>query len=249
MKNYNGFYLMGNYPDSDTFIEAAVQGLKHFDFLEVGIPFSDPIADGTAIADAAQKALENGVTFAGILDSLKKIRERVAPEKDIYLMTYANIIFNHEETLRSDSFKALNVKGLIVPDVPSSEDFFFTGENSLGELEIITFLTPETEDETIRKASERSNSFIYFISTRGITGGSMKLDADTMAKIDLAKSSSTCPVVLGFGIRDSVSAKTALEHCDGFIMGTVLIQTLNDKGLEGFKEFTDGLFGELGATD
>ncbi len=246
MTQYNGFYLMGNYPDRDTFIEAAAQGLQHFDFLEVGIPFSDPIADGTAIAEAAQKALDSGVNLAGILESIKAVRERVSPEKDIYLMTYANIIFNHEETLKSEEFKKLNVKGLIVPDVPSSEDFFFTGENALDGLEIITFLTPETEDETIKKASGRSNSFIYFISTRGITGGSMKLDNDTMAKIDLAKSSSTCPVVLGFGIRDSDSAKTALEHCDGFIMGTVLIQKLNDKGLDGFKKFTDELFGELG---
>ena len=76
MKKYNGFYLMGNYPDKDTFIESAVKGLEYFDFIEVGIPFSDPIADGDVIADAAQYLLNQNCTFTDIAESIKHIRKK-----------------------------------------------------------------------------------------------------------------------------------------------------------------------------
>src|SRR6056297_3831142 len=94
MNTYNGMYLMGNYPDEDTFVQAAVRGLQFFDFLEIGLPFSDPVADGDVISNAAHGALQMGVTPAHVFNSIKKIRAMVPHEKHLYVMTYANHVYH-----------------------------------------------------------------------------------------------------------------------------------------------------------
>ncbi|PKL17449.1 MAG: tryptophan synthase subunit alpha [Spirochaetae bacterium HGW-Spirochaetae-5] len=242
MKKYNGFYLMGNYPDKDTFIKTAVKGLEHFDFLEVGIPFSDPNADGDVISDAAQTLLDRNCTFSDISESIKTIRKSIPVEKDIYIMTYANIIYNMEIPAFNTFCKENGVKGLILPDVPFCEKEFFAPLGLDPQIKLINFMTPESTTESIDVAAEASENFIYFVSMRGITGTDFNLDKETMEKIDYAKSRSKVPVVTGFGIKSKDSAAKAMEHSDGFIIGTALIEALNTGGYEKYAEFVDGLF-------
>jgi len=242
MKKYNGFYLMGNYPDKNTFITAAVKGLEHFDFLEVGIPFSDPNADGDVISNAAQILLDSNCTFIDIAESIKTIRKSIHAEKDIYLMTYANIIYNMDMPIFNTFCIENGVKGLILPDVPFCEREFFAPLGLDPQIKLINFMTPESTTESIDVTAEASENFIYFVSMRVITGTDFNLDKETMEKIDYAKSKSRVPVVTGFGIKSKSSAAKAMEHSDGFIIGTALIEALNTGGYEKYAEFVDGLF-------
>jgi tryptophan synthase alpha chain len=242
MKKYNGFYLMGNYPDKDTFIKAAVKGLEHFDFLEVGIPFSDPNADGEVISDAAQSLLDRDCTFSDIAGSIITIRQNIPAEKDIYIMTYANLIYNMDMPLFNAFCITNGVKGLILPDVPFCERKFFSTRGLDPRIKLINFMTPESTTESIEETAGVSENFIYFISMRGITGTDFNPDADTKEKIQYARSKSKVPVVTGFGIKNKNSAFKAMEHSDGFIIGTALIEALNNGGYEGYARFVDGLF-------
>jgi len=242
MKKYNGFYLMGNYPDKDTFIKAAIKGLEHFDFIEVGIPFSDPNADGDVISNAAQSLLDSNCTFSDIAESIKTIRKSISAEKDIYLMTYANIIYNMDMPIFNTFCIENGVKGLILPDVPFCEREFFAPLGLDPQIKLINFMTPESTTESIDVTAEASENFIYFVSMRVITGTDFNLDKETMEKIDYAKSKSKVPVVTGFGIKSKSSAAKAMEHSDGFIIGTALIEALNTGGYEKYAEFVDGLF-------
>ncbi len=242
MKKYNGFYLMGNYPDKDTFIKAAVKGLEHFDFLEVGIPFSDPTADGDVISDAAQSLLDKNCTFSDIAESIKEVRSQIPADKDIYIMTYANLIYNMDMPSFNTFCIANGVKGLILPDVPFCERNFFTPLGLDPQIKLVNFMTPESTTESIDETAGISENFIYFVSMRGITGTDFNLDEETKEKIRYAKSKSKVPVVTGFGIKSKDSASKAMEHSDGFIIGTALIEALNNGGYEGYAKFVDGLF-------
>lgn len=242
MKKYNGFYLMGNYPDKETFIKSAVEGLKHFDFLEVGIPFSDPIADGETIADAAQVLIDKNIGFAEISDSIKEIRKTVGAEKDIYIMTYSNMIYNMEMNQFNSFCIEQNIKGLILPDVPACEKDFIRALGVDEKINIISFMTPESSDESIVQNAKASDSFIYFISMRGITGGEFNPDDDTVRKISLARDNASVPVVLGFGIRNRKSADTAVKIGDGFITGTAFIESLKSSGYSGFMSKLEEFF-------
>lgn len=242
MKKYNGFYLMGNYPDSDIFIKAAVKGFEKFDFLEVGIPFSDPTADGDVIADASQSLIDRNCTFKDIAESIIAIRERVPEHKDIYIMTYANLIYNMDMPLFNSFCKLYRIKGLILPDVPFCERNFFSSMGLDPEIKLVNFMTPESTAESIEETAANSENFIYFVSMRGITGTDFNLDSETAEKIQFAKSKANVPVVTGFGIKNRASAAKAMEYSDGFIIGTALIEALNSGGYEGYARFVDGLF-------
>lgn len=242
MKKYNGFYLMGNYPDKDTFIKAAVKGLEHFDFLEVGIPFSDPTADGDVISDAAQTLLDKNCTFSDISESIKEIRKSIPAEKDLYIMTYANLIYNMDMPQFNSFCLDNGVKGLIIPDVPFCERNFFAPMGLDPRIKLVNFMTPESTLESIEETAKVSENFIYFVSMRGITGTDFNLDKETIEKIDFAKSKSKVPVVTGFGIKSKSSAAKAMEHSDGFIIGTALIEALNNGGYEKYSDLVDSLF-------
>jgi len=242
MKKYNGFYLMGNYPDRETFIKSAVEGLKHFDFLEVGIPFSDPIADGETIADAAQVMIDRNCGFAEISESIKEIRHLINSGKDIYLMTYSNLIYNMDMPEFNSFCINQNIEGLILPDVPFCEKEFVRSLGLDDKVKLISFMTPESSNESIVETAKSSGSFIYFISMRGITGGEFNPDDDTVRKITLARDNASVPVVLGFGIRNRKSADIAMKIGDGFITGTAFIEALSNNGYAGFMKKTEEFF-------
>jgi len=242
MKKYNGFYLMGNYPDRETFIKAAVKGLEHFDFLEVGIPFSDPNADGDVIADAAQSLLDRGCTFDDITESIQTIRKMIPAQKDLYIMTYANLIYNMDMPVFNTFCLDNGVRGLILPDVPFCERNFFAHLGLDDRIKLVNFMTPESTTESIEETAKVSENFIYFISMRGITGTDFNPDDETKNKIQFAKSKSKVPVVTGFGIKTKAAAAKAMMQSDGFIIGTALIESLNTGGFEGYSKFVDGLF-------
>jgi tryptophan synthase alpha chain len=240
MKKYNGIYLVGNYPDKETFIKGALKAFEFFDFLEVGIPFSDPLADGPVIVEAAGKALKNGETILTIMESIDTIRKSAPEGKKIYLMNYANTAHAPGFGPFCDLLKAHGVSGMIIPDIPFKESASIKVEAHRCGLEYVDFITPESRKDQIEKICAGSNGFIYAVSSRGITGQDVLLGDDIKNNISIAKEGSDNPVVMGFGIKNSALAKEALESADGFIMGTEAVRRI---GLS-FEEFS-GLIDEL----
>ncbi len=242
MKTYNGFYLVGNYPDKETFIKAAVMGLEYFDFLEVGFPFSEPVADGPIIAKAVNETLKKGIKAKDIFESIKEIKKQ-KPNKDIYIMSYANSLFNITPKKFGKIANEIGIKGIIVADIPNKEAEQFSTILRKYEIDYIHFLTPENTNREIEKISKKAKGFIYFISIRGITGNKLYLDNETIEKIKLAKKFSKVPVVIGFGIKNKKDIEMALKYGDGFIIGTQIIQELNkDFSLKKLKKYYENIF-------
>jgi tryptophan synthase alpha chain len=137
------------------------------------------------------------------------------------------------------------VQGVIVPDIPRLESAAFRESFSANGIEFIQFATPENRKEQITEVAEDAEGFLYFVSIRGTTGSSLTLDEDTKEKIALARNASAVPVVLGFGIRDAATANLALENADGFIIGTRIVELLNNGGIthveDFYRELAEGL--------
>jgi tryptophan synthase alpha chain len=245
MKRYNGIYLMGNYPDRDTFTEGALAGLSFFDFLEIGVPFSDPVSDGPVIATAAHRAIGLGVTPDDVFESARRIAERAPSGKDIYLMLYTN----HVYTMGPDAFARrcadCGIRGAIIPDTPFAESARFKVPFERNGIHFVHFITPENTDVQVREIAQAASGFLYAVSMRGITGGSLALDADMQRKIGIAREHANVPVVLGFGVRSAGDAKEALRHADGFIMGTIMVELINSEGSAGIRKLAGNLDDEL----
>lgn len=245
MKSYNGFYLVGNYPDPDSFIEAAIAGTHFFDFLEVGMPFSDPVADGPIIARAANEMLAKGITLEGIAASIRTIRRRIAEDKRIYIMSYANHLYHYGIGKYARLCDDIGVSGIIIPDVPFIESIRFKEAFTSLALDYIHFITPENTIEQIETAARAARGFLYAISIRGITGSELILDEEMTKKIEKAREHSTVPVVLGFGVKSARDARNALRIADGFIMGTKMIELLTEGNMVKFQLFIASLKNEL----
>ncbi|MBN1499487.1 MAG: tryptophan synthase subunit alpha [Spirochaetes bacterium] len=242
MKSYNGAYLVADYPDRERFISAALKSLEFFDFLEIGIPFSDPVSDGTVIAKAAYDVIESGVKFNDIMKSIDEIKSKIPADRKLYVMTYANHIYHRGIQNFGKIMNDHGISGMIIPDIPFIESRRFTDIFEQQGLEFIYFITPESKPEQIKQIAQSAKGFIYSVSMRGITGSSMNLKADIKTAVADAKTQTKVPVVLGFGIRDVESCKNALETADGFIIGTRMIELLNeDADNSSFNKFVEEL--------
>lgn len=241
MKMYNGVYLVGNYPTKERFVDAAVKAMECFDFLEIGIPFSDPVADGPVIASASHEMLEKGETLASILESVDEIKRRIDLGKHLYLMTYANHIYYRGIENFAKICKSKDIHGLIIPDIPLQERDRFTNIFDKYDIALVPFITPETKESQADKVSSQKSGFIYSVSLRGVTGSKMTLDKETRHIIEYTKDKSSVPVVLGFGIRDEESCKSALDNADGFIIGTKMIELLKKDSNSEFNDFIERL--------
>lgn len=240
-KKYNGFYLMANYPDAATFKKGVLKGLEFFDFIEIGIPFSDPIADGAVITNAGQSVLDKGFIMKDFFRDLKELSKEIPSGKDIYLMTYSNHVYQNGVDKFCKISADAGVKGFILPDVPYIEKDQFEPIAREFNLDIIHFLTPESDDEAISSITSDSHGFVYFITVRGITGSEFKLDDITKEKIKQASQKSAVPVVLGFGIRTIDHADEALKLADGFIMGSKPVELIGKNSITEFSNFIDEL--------
>jgi tryptophan synthase alpha chain len=245
LKSYNGFYLVGNYPDPDLFIEASIAGMQFFDFLEVGIPFSDPVADGPVIAKAADESLSKGATLNIIVESILTIRQRIAEDKQIYIMSYANHLYHYGIEKYARLCNDIGVSGIIIPDVPFIESTRFKKAFTSLALDYIHFITPENTIEQIEAVARSARGFLYAVSIRGVTGSDLTLDRETVEKIGKAREHSTVPVVLGFGVKSAQDARNALRIADGFIMGTRMIELLSERNMKKFQLFIASLKSEL----
>jgi tryptophan synthase alpha chain len=230
-----GIYLLANYPSRETFIEAVKICDKHnVDFLEIGFPFSDPIADGDTLEKACYETLQK-YDFNDTVDSFKEV-QRIFKGK-IYIMTYTNIVYS----MGIDNFaeRVGKISGIILADLPLREIGPFEKGFEKHGINVIRFLTPESRAEDINRAVKSAHDFIYFVSKRGTTGGAFALDAETREKIGRVKASGK-EVFVGFGIKDRQDVKLAFQYADGAIIGTKAVSEL-EEGIERFATYIKGL--------
>jgi tryptophan synthase alpha chain len=202
------------------------------DVIELGVPFSDPMADGPVIQRASERALKNGVTLRKVLEMVTEFRS-VNQATPVVLMGYANPI----EQMGIGSFitaaKQAGVDGVLVVDYPPEECEDFAAQLSTNGLDPIFLLAPTSTEERIRKVGQIASGYVYYVSLKGVTGsGHLDLDAvkDMIPKI---KTHVKVPVGVGFGIRDAATAKAIGSVADAVVIGSRIIQELENTPREG----------------
>ncbi len=227
--NLLSLFFTAGYPEIEDTLKVLESSEKYgADLVEIGIPFSDPVADGKVIQESSQVALKNGMTLRRLFMQLEEAEKRVSIPR--VLMGYFNPVQRFGVKEFCSACRKTGVDGVIIPDLPLEEyrDHYrscFVENN----LHYILLITPQTSMERIREISENSTGFIYMVSSESTTGGS----ADLETKAGYFKSVREVtgkPLLIGFGISDSKSFGTACMHADGAILGSSFIRALSGKG-------------------
>ncbi len=227
--NLLSIYYTAGYPELDTTLDIAEALEKAgVDFLEVGFPYSDPVADGPVIQHSSEKALENGMTLNLLFEQLKDLRKRVTVP--IMLMGYFNPMVQYGVAAFCKKAAEVGVDGIIVPDLPIYEyETLYAGYFKDNDLSNIFMVTPQTSKERIRKIDELSNSFIYLLSSSTITGANLQMSANIEDYYKRIKAMHLKnPTIFGFGIKDNATFKKACEYANGAIVGTAFVKFLDE---------------------
>lgn len=232
--------FIGYFTGGDGGVDYSIESAKALiaggvDILEIGLPFSDPVADGPVIQRAHQRALENGTTASDLLEIGRRLRKDT--EVPMILFSYYNPLLQKGaaflKQLKSAGFDAVLIVDLAVPDrEPESEPFF----KALQEADLLPILlaTPSTEDARLSHIGKIAQGFLYYVSQKGTTGVRSQLADDFSAQMQRMKRQVPIPVAAGFGIADRASAKAALEHADGFVVGSAFVKLMEARA--GFDE-------------
>ncbi|MCI7812603.1 MAG: tryptophan synthase subunit alpha [Lachnospiraceae bacterium] len=197
------------------------------DLIELGIPFSDPTAEGPVIQEASNRALKGGVTTDGIFEMVKKIREKT--QIPMVFMTYANVVFSYGIERFIKKAAELGMDGLILPDVPFEEKEEFDCVCRAYGLDLISLIAP-TSHERIRMIAEQAHGFVYCVSSLGVTGVRSKITTDVGAMVRLVKETKEIPCAVGFGISTPEQAKKMTEVSDGAIVGSAIVKLCGQYG-------------------
>ena len=206
------------------------------DIVELGVPFSDPLADGATIQKSSFYALKNGISPKVCLDVAKKLRKTV--DIPLVFMTYFNPVFHYGlEEFSSDSAKS-GVDGLIIPDLPPDEGGELEAASQKHGLDLIYLLAPTSTEKRVKLVAEKSRGFIYLVSVTGVTGVRQELPADLAAFAGRVKKIAAQPLCVGFGISTPEQAKQVAKIADGAIVGSRIIQLMElDDGFAALGEF------------
>lgn len=219
-------YITAGDPDLDTTLELMHTLVRAgSDIIELGIPFSDPMADGPVIQAACERALKNKVTLTQVIDTVRRFRETDSVTA-VVLMGYMNPV----ETLGYERFAKLagdaGVDGVLTVDMPPEESAELVEQLDANELDSIFLLSPTTPDSRLRLVCERASGYIYYVSLKGVTGAA-NLDTDEVAaKVAHIQSFASIPVAVGFGIRDAASAAAISATADAVVVGSALVSII-----------------------
>ncbi len=229
-------YVTVGYPTVDATLEIVPQLAKNgCDIIELGIPFSDPLADGVTIQNSSYHALQNGVTTHICLEIAGKLRRTV--DIPLIFMTYFNPVFNYGLDKFCSDCSAAGVEGLIVPDLPPDEGKDLEELTKTRDIDLVYLLSPTSTEERIRLVAKKSRGFIYLVSVAGVTGARKSLPADLSRFVARVKSFSKIPVCVGFGISTAAQAAQVGTIADGVIIGSRIIQLMETKNSTQIKHF------------
>ena len=219
-------YLMGGYPDMERSREiAAAYAEAGADIVELGVPFSDPLADGPVIHAAGTAALRAGATLESVLDLATTIAMRIP----VVVMCYANLIYSRGVARFLGLLAEAGVSGLIVPDLPLEEAPPLLEAGDAGGIALVPLVAPTTPDERLAQIGAQARGFLYTVSLTGTTGERASLDGGLAAVLARAAAATEVPVAVGFGIgTPNQAAAAAAAGADGVIVGTRLVRAAGD---------------------
>jgi len=228
-------YFPAGYPNlKDTVPNLELLQTSGVDMVEIGIPFSDPLADGSAIQAAAKQSLDNGMKLSLLFEQLKDVRQTIS--MPLILMGYWNTIYRYGVNQFLKDCKKVGIDGLIVPDLPSEEfETHYKSDFEKYGIYNVLLACPETEENRLQKLIAATQGFLYLVSSSATTGGSMKLDEKQMAYFNRIKEIET-PSLIGFGINNKESFEYASQYANGAIVGTAFIKALEKNEAKDFIE-------------
>lgn len=218
-------YVTAGYPDKEAFPGVLASVAHTADVVEVGVPFTDPMADGLTIQKANHLALAEGVALGWILETVGE----AALDAPVLLMGYYNpfLAFGLRDLVAR--MTETGVAGLIVPDLPIEESGPLAGLLDRSGLGLVQLVAPTTPRERLRLLAKSSRGFVYAVTTTGITGGSTKFDPAVLDYLDRVRDAASLPVLAGFGVREREQVARLAGHVDGVVVGSALIDAI-DRG-------------------
>ena len=226
-KAFIAFITCGD-PDLKTTAEcvrAAVKGGA--DLIELGIPFSDPTAEGPVIQTANARALKGGVTTDSIFDMVRELRRDLSVP--MVFMTYANVVYSYGTERFCKSCSEIGIDGMILPDVPFEEKEEFISDSHKYGLEFVSLIAPTSEDRIAMIARE-AEGFLYIVSSMGVTGVRNEITTDISAMVRLVRENTSIPCAVGFGISRPEQAKRMADLSDGAIVGSAIVRLIDEHG-------------------
>jgi tryptophan synthase alpha chain len=199
------------------------------DVIELGVPFSDPMADGPVIQRASERALAQGVTLSQVIVFVKEFR-KTDNATPVVLMGYANPIEAMGVERFADNAKAAGVDGVLVVDYPPEEAHALVKLLDARALDTIFLLSPTTRDARLKQVGELGRGYLYYVSLKGVTGAGNIDTADVAQRVNHIKQFTALPVGVGFGIRDAASARAVAQVADAVVIGSRLVQEIIDAG-------------------
>jgi len=224
-------FLTAGYPDPDSTAELIVGFEQHgADMIELGMPFSDPLADGPTIQYSSEAAIKNGITMKKIFDIIKQVRKE--SQIPIILMGYINPVLRYGIDRFCEDAANAEADGLIIPDLPVEESALIHEQAKKNGLNLIFLVAPNTRDKRMKKIDEISEGFVYCVSVTGVTGAR---DGDEVARSvekfinRINKNVQQNPKLIGFGIKNYADAQQVAKDVDGFIVGSALIDIIRNE--------------------
>ncbi len=224
-------YLTMGYPtlaQSEAAVDDLVAG--GVDIVELGVPFSDPFADGAVIRSAAYEALKQGVTLDGVLAAAKRIRAR-HPETGLVVFTYYNLIFSKGLEAFAQAAADAGIDAVLSVDLPLEERDELLDVLRPHGLTVVPLIAPNTPlERVVASAAGLDDTFLYVITVKGTTGARTELPANLTARLDAIRAAVKIPIAAGFGISTRAQAEVVSRHADGFVVGSALVKRLGAEG-------------------
>ncbi len=198
------------------------------DIIELGIPFSDPMADGVVIQKSSERAIKKGATLKGVLNCLKEIREK--SEIPIVLFGYYNPIFTYGVSKFAKDAKRAGADGVLIVDLPPEESEELDVHLRAQDLELIRLVTPTSDLSRMKYISSGAKGFLYYVSVTGVTGARKAVPGDLKKSVNKLKSVSNVPIVVGFGVSTPEQARSVSKLSDGVVVGSAIIKVIEKNG-------------------
>lgn len=220
-------FLTAGDPSLERTLEIAI-GLEEAgaDVLELGVPFSDPLADGPVIQRASERALRRGTTLAGVLEAVRRIRAR--SRLPLLLFSYLNPLLRYGFSRLTHEARDAGVDAVLVTDLPPEEAEEWLGAARGASLDTVFLAAPTSPEQRLRRVTEASTGFVYAVSRTGVTGERETLSADARPLVARIKGLTPVPVALGFGISTPEQVAAAAQVADGVVVGSALVRFLEE---------------------
>jgi tryptophan synthase alpha chain len=220
-------YFCAGDPDADTTIEAVVAAAKAgADIIELGMPFSDPTADGVVIQRASERALAGGMTLTKVLDVARRIRAQTAVP--MVLFGYYNPIFAYGDEKLCAAAKNAGIDGLLVVDLPPEECESLRKPARAHGLALVPLVAPTSSDARVSLAAGVADAFIYYVSLTGVTGSASADFVDAAERARVVRERTQKPVAVGFGVSTGADVKALARHADGVVVGSALVRAIEN---------------------